>query len=67
MVRFMDSDYVIYQTASIVHVFCTYVTDITTAQCPHVLVLEKHAENMYSPVNVLYILNIVYSDFTVHS
>jgi hypothetical protein len=37
MVCFMDSDYVIYYTAAIVHAVCENMIDITAVQSPRVL------------------------------
>ena len=42
----MDSDYVIYHTAAIVHAVCEHVTDITTVQSPRVLLCAQNTENI---------------------
>jgi hypothetical protein len=52
MVCSMDSDYVIYYTAAIVHSLCKYVTDITAVQCPRVLLCAQHTEIMNNPVKI---------------
>jgi hypothetical protein len=61
MVCFMDSDYVIYHTAAIVHAVCEHVTDITAVQSPRVLLYAQKTENMNNRVQVLYILYIKFA------
>ena len=50
MVCFMDSDYVIYYTAAIVHAVCEHVTDITAVQGPRVRLCAQRTENMNNRV-----------------
>jgi hypothetical protein len=50
MVCFMDSDYVIYNTAAIVHAVSEHVTNITAVQSPRVLSCAQHTENMNNRV-----------------